>query len=33
MAKITLKGNEIATNGYLPAVGTLAPDFNLVKTD
>ena len=33
MAKITLKGNEISTIGYLPAVGTQAPDFTLVKTD
>lgn len=33
MAKITLKGNEIATVGNLPAVGALAPDFSLVKTD
>lgn len=33
MAKITLKGNEIATVGNLPAVGSTAPDFSLVKTD
>jgi len=33
MAKITLKGNEISTVGYLPAVGAQAPDFNLVKTN
>lgn len=33
MAKITLKGNEISTIGYLPAVGSQAPDFTLVKTD
>jgi thiol peroxidase len=33
MAKITLKGNEIATVGNLPVVGSAAPDFNLVKTD
>lgn len=30
MAKITLKGNPIHTNGDLPAVGTKAPDFLLV---
>jgi len=29
MATITLQGNEIHTNGDLPAVGTQAPDFNL----
>jgi thiol peroxidase len=33
MAKITLKGNAINTNGDLPAVGSKAPDFKLVKTD
>lgn len=33
MAKITLKGNEISTIGYLPAVGAQAPNFTLVKTD
>ena len=33
MAKITLKGNEIETIGSLPAVGSEAPDFTLVKTD
>lgn len=33
MAKITLKGNEISTIGYLPAIGAPAPDFNLVKTN
>lgn len=33
MAKITLKGNPINTVGDLPAVGTKAPDFRLVKTD
>ena len=33
MAKITLKGNEIETSGSLPAVGSAAPDFTLVKTD
>ena len=33
MATITLKGNEIHTNGELPAVGSEAKDFVLVKTD
>jgi len=33
MANITLKGNPIHTSGTLPAKGTKAPDFNLVKTD
>ncbi len=33
MAKITLKGNEINTSGELPAVGTKAPDFEMVKGD
>jgi len=33
MAKITLKGNEINTNGDLPAVGSSAPDFHLVDSD
>jgi len=31
MATITLKGNEIHTNGELPAVGSDAPDFHLVN--
>ncbi|MCB1865717.1 MAG: thiol peroxidase [Chromatiales bacterium] len=30
MAKITLHGNEINTNGDLPAVGSTAPGFSLV---
>lgn len=30
MATITLHGNEINTNGDLPAVGSQAPDFKLV---
>ncbi|OJV40727.1 MAG: lipid hydroperoxide peroxidase [Bacteroidales bacterium 36-12] len=30
MAKVTFKGNEVNTNGQLPAVGTNAPDFKLV---
>ena len=33
MASITLKGNPISTIGELPAVGSAAPEFNLVKTD
>lgn len=33
MAKITLKGAPINTNGDLPRVGAEAPDFTLVKTD
>ena len=33
MAKETLKGNEIHTNGELPKVGTEAPDFKGVKSD
>lgn len=33
MAKITLKDNEIETIGSLPAVGSEAPAFTLVKTD
>lgn len=33
MAQITLKGNAIQTIGDLPAVGTVAPDFELIKND
>lgn len=33
MAIVTLKGNPINTSGTLPAVGTNAPVFTLVKTD
>jgi len=33
MATITLNGNEIHTNGTLPAVGSQAPDFHLVDAD
>lgn len=33
MAKITLKGNPINTSGNLPAVGSKAPDFQLVAAD
>jgi thiol peroxidase len=30
MATVTLQGNQIHTNGELPAVGSSAPDFHLV---
>jgi thiol peroxidase len=33
MASITLKGNPINTAGELPAVGSAAPDFELVGED
>ena len=33
MAKITLQGNAINTNGDLPAVGSKAPDFKLTNKD
>ena len=33
MAQITLQGNPIHTNGELPAVNTVAPDFRLVAGD
>ena len=33
MAKITLKGNPINTNGDLPAVGSTAPAFTLTGVD
>ncbi|HEX9793489.1 MAG TPA: thiol peroxidase [Planctomycetota bacterium] len=33
MATITLKGNPISTAGDLPAVGSAAPDFRLVRCD
>ena len=33
MATITLQGNEIRTNGELPAVGEQAPDFHLVDSE
>ena len=33
MATITLQGNEIHTNGDLPAIGSQAPDFQLVDKD
>lgn len=33
MARVTLKGNPFNTNGELPAKGSKAPAFKLVKTD
>jgi thiol peroxidase len=33
MAKITLQGNPIETNGDLPAVGSTAPDFRLADKE
>ncbi|WP_347332367.1 thiol peroxidase [Marinimicrobium locisalis] len=33
MATVTLKGNPFKTSGELPAKGSQAPDFTLVKTD
>lgn len=33
MAKVTLQGNPIETVGNLPAVGSTAPQFELVKPD
>jgi thiol peroxidase len=33
MATITLRGNEIHTNGHLPKEGSTAPDFRLVDKD
>jgi thioredoxin-dependent peroxiredoxin len=33
MASITLGGNAINTSGNLPQLGSVAPDFNLVKND
>jgi thiol peroxidase len=33
MATVTLQGNELHTNGDLPATGTTAPDFVLVDGD
>ncbi len=33
MAEITLKGNPIHTIGDLPALGSKAPEFKLVKSD
>ncbi|MEN1785667.1 MAG: thiol peroxidase [Bacteroidota bacterium] len=33
MATVTLKGNEIHTIGNLPEIGSIAPDFSLIKND
>jgi thioredoxin-dependent peroxiredoxin len=33
MAKLTLKGEPVTSSGNLPAVGSKAPDFKLVKSD
>ena len=33
MATVSLKGNPINTLGALPEVGSIAPDFELTKTD
>lgn len=33
MAKVTLGGNPVNTNGELPKVGTKAPDFKMVNKD
>ncbi|MCU0462890.1 MAG: lipid hydroperoxide peroxidase, partial [Bacteroidales bacterium] len=33
MANITFKGNPVNTSGNLPAKGSQAPEFTLVKTD
>jgi len=33
MATVTLNGDEIHTNGNLPAIGSQAPDFRLVARD
>ncbi len=33
MATITLKGNPVHTAGQLPSVGTVAPDFKLVRNN
>ena len=33
MATITISGNTIHTSGELPATGSMAPDFKLVKSD
>jgi thiol peroxidase len=33
MAKITFKGNPVATIGDLPKLGSMAPDFTLTKND
>jgi thioredoxin-dependent peroxiredoxin len=33
MAQITFKGHPINTAGFLPGVGSAAPDFTVIKTD
>ncbi|MBS0615599.1 MAG: thiol peroxidase [Verrucomicrobia bacterium] len=33
MAEVTIKGSPIHTNGNLPKVGAIAPDFKLVDND
>ncbi|HAM10426.1 MAG: lipid hydroperoxide peroxidase [Bacteroidetes bacterium GWE2_41_25] len=33
MAKLTLKGAPVTISGNLPAIGSKAPDFKLVKSD
>lgn len=33
MAQITFKGNPIRTAGELPGIGSVAPDFTVIKTD
>ena len=33
MSTVTLKGSPVQTSGTLPAVGSIAPDFQLTKTD
>ena len=33
MAQITFKGNPINTNGNLPEIGTIAPNFKLVGNE
>jgi hypothetical protein len=33
MAKTAFKGSPVSTSGNLPAVGSVAPDFKLVKGD
>jgi thioredoxin-dependent peroxiredoxin len=33
MAQVTFKGNPIHTAGSLPKIGSIAPDFTLVKSD
>jgi thiol peroxidase len=33
MSTITFKGNPVHTSGTLPAVGSVAPEFNLVAAD